>query len=169
MGKGEVPPSALQFTTDRSALQLDTTKEMLANAPHFKSDQWPDFAQPSYSGTVYRAYRVEPYFTTEIDNTGRNVRDRDGQALTPLDQGNSKADVDTTARIRKGVMAEKNMSINAQNVKIITLNGRVTLRGPVNTGEEKARIAEIAERIARSENVDNQLEVKPANATSSNN
>ncbi len=164
-----VPPSALQFTTDRSALQLDTTKEMLANAPHFKSDQWPDFAQPSYSGTVYRAYRVEPYFTTEIDNTGRNVRDRDGQALTPLDQGNSKADVDTTARIRKGVMAEKNMSINAQNVKIITLNGRVTLRGPVNTGEEKARIAEIAERIARSENVDNQLEVKPANATSSNN
>ena len=58
------------------------------------------------------------------------------------------------------------MSINARNVKIITQNGHVTLRGPVNTAEEKRVIGEIANRIARSENVDNQLEVK---LTASNN
>jgi osmotically-inducible protein OsmY len=52
-------------------------------------------------------------------------------------------------------------------VKIITIDGEVTLRGPVNTAEEKRPIGEIADRIAHSENVDNQLEVKLT--TSSNN
>ena len=179
-----VPPSALHFTTDRDSLQLDASKEMLTSAPHFKANQWPDFDQPSYADGVYRAYQVQPYFTTnvttdgnltrrnvsdrddrvlvtkEADNTARNIRDRDDRTLTPLNQGNSKTDVNTTAQIRKEIIAGKNMSMNARNVKIITLDGRVTLRGPVNSAEEKRLIAEIANRIARSENVDNQLEVK---------
>ena len=184
-----VPPTALRFNTERDTLQLDASKEMLSNAPHFKADQWPDFGQPSYAGGVYRAYKVEPYFTTHAstdadnrvrnvpgrgdetlispdldpagaDNTARNVRDRNDRTLTPLNQGKSKADVDTTARIRKEIIAGKNMSVNARNVKIITNKGQVTLRGPVNTAEEKRLIGEIADRIASSENVDNQLEVK---------
>jgi hyperosmotically inducible periplasmic protein len=155
-----IPPTALRFNTDRDTLQLDASKEMLSSAPHFKANQWPDFDQPSYAGGVYHAYKVEPYFTTDADNTARNVRDRSNNTLTPLDQGNSKADVATTAQIRKEIIAEKNMSVNARNVKIITIDGRVTLRGPVNTAEEKRFIGEIADRIARSENVDNQLEVK---------
>jgi osmotically-inducible protein OsmY len=96
---------------------------------------------------------------TDADNTARNVRDRDHRTLTPLDQGNSKADTDTTAQIRKGILAGKDMSVSAKNVKIITNNGRVTLRGPVKSEEEKRLIGEIANRIARSQNVDNQLEV----------
>ena len=52
------------------------------------------------------------------------------------------------------------MSVNARNLKIITVDGRVTLRGPVKTAEEKRLIGAIADRIARAENVDNQLEVK---------
>ena len=52
-------------------------------------------------------------------------------------------------------------------MKTITFNGRVTLRGPVDTAEENRLIGEIADRIARAENVDNQLEVKLT--TSSNN
>jgi osmotically-inducible protein OsmY len=52
------------------------------------------------------------------------------------------------------------MSVNAKNVKITAIDGRVILCGPVNTAEEKRLIGEIADRIARSENVDNQLEVK---------
>jgi sporulation protein YlmC with PRC-barrel domain len=158
-----IPPSALRFTSDRDTLQLDTSKEMLSAAPHFKANQWPDFAEPSYADGVYRAYRIEPYFTTNVttdaNNTARNVRDRDNRTLTPLDQGNSQADVDTTARIRKEIIAGKDMSVDAKNVKIITNKGKVTLRGPVNSAEEKRLIGEIANRIARSENVDNQLEV----------
>jgi hypothetical protein len=159
-----IPPTTLRFTPDRDTLQLDTTKEMLSSAPHFKANQWPDFNQPSYVGGVYRAHRVEPYFnsdaTTDADNTRRNVRDRDERTLTPLNQGNSKADVKTTADIRKEITSSKNMSINAQNVKIITRDGQVTLRGPVNTAGEKSMIGEIANRIAHSGNVDNQLEVQ---------
>lgn len=179
-----VPPTALRFSPDRDTLQLDASKETLSQAPHFKANQWPDFAEPNYASGVYRAYQVEPYFATDAttdadnsrrtvrdrddrtpatrqpDNTARNVRDRDDRTLTPLNQGNSKADVDTTAQIRKEIIAGKNMSINARNVKIITNQGRVTLRGPVNSAEEKRLIGDIANRIARVGNVDNQLEVK---------
>src|ERR1039457_3690429 len=102
-----VPPSALRFTPDRGTLQLDTSKEMLASAPHFKANQWPNFNEPSYTHGVYRAYNIEPYFTaagpTDADNTRRNVRDRDDRTLTPLNQGNGKADVSTTAQIRKEI------------------------------------------------------------------
>lgn len=94
------------------------------------------------------------------DNTERNVSDRSNQTLTPLDQGNNKADLATTAQIRKEITAAKKMSVNAQNVKIITNAGKVTLRGPVATAEEKRLIGEIAVRCASPGNVDNQLEVK---------
>lgn len=159
-----VPPTALRFNPDRDRLQLDASKEMLSHAPHFKAHEWPDFSQPGYASEVYRAYKVEPYFstdaTTDADNTQRNVRDRDDRTVTPLNQGNSKADVDTTAQIRKEILAGKNLSVNARNVKIITNNGRVTLRGPVNTAEEKRLIGEIAKRMAPAGTVDNQLEIK---------
>jgi sporulation protein YlmC with PRC-barrel domain len=164
-----LPPTALKFNTEHNALQVDTSKEILANSPHFKSNEWPDFNQSGYAGGVYHAYKVEPYFNTDAtaqpDNTARNVRDRDSRTLTPLDQGNSQADIDITAQIRKEIIAADGMSMNAKNVKIITMNGHVTLRGPVNTADEKHQIGDIADRIAQSSNVDNQLEV-PQNNTS---
>lgn len=159
-----VPPTSLLFNTERDTLQLDTTKELLAAAPHFQSNQWPDFNQPGYSDNVYRVYNQEPYFTTNVvtnaDNTGRNARDRNNRTLTPFNQGNSQSDTATTAQIRKGILAREDMSVNAKNVKIITTKGMVTLRGPVNNAEEKRLIGEIANAIALVENVDNQLEVK---------
>ena len=91
-------------------------------------------------------------------NTGVNVRDRDSAAKTPLDQKENKADIDITADIRKQIGAAK-MSVNAQNVKIITQDGKVTLRGPVKTDEEKTKIEEIARAVAGSNNVDDQLDV----------
>ena len=161
-----VPPTALRFDAEHETLQLDASKQSLASSPHFQANEWPDLNQPDYVGGVYHAYKVEPYFTTDatnsVDNTRLNVRDRDSRTLTPLDQGNSQADVDTTAQIRKEIMADPGMTTNAKNVKIITLNGHVTLRGPVNTADEKVRIAEIADRIASAGNVDNQLEVSTA-------
>jgi len=157
-----VPPTAFRYEKSQEILHLDTTKEALTQAPHFKSTEWPNFSDPVYVGDVYRAYRTEPYFSTNAapDNTARNVRDRQSDRLTPFDQGSSQADVDTTRRIRKEILDQKNLSVNARNVKIITANGRVTLRGPVNSDEEKRLLAEIAERIAQRENVDNQMEVK---------
>ena len=102
---------------------------------------------------------------TEPDNTARNMRDRNANTLTPLDQGSSKIDTETTADIRKGILNLEGLSVNAKNVKIITKEGRVTLRGPVNSEKEKSLIGEIANRLVTSENADNQLEVKSPEST----
>lgn len=83
----------------------------------------------------------------------------DGTDLTPLDQGSSRYDTETTAKIRREILASGKMSITAQNVKIITSNGRVTLRGPVNTPEEKRLIGELAARHVSPTQLDNFLEV----------
>ena len=103
----------------------------------------------------YPATAAEPARPT---NTEVNVRDRDSAAKTPFDQNENKADIAITAEIRKQVVATE-MSINAQNVKIITQDGKVTLRGPVETAAEKTRIEEIARAVAGNNNVDNQLDV----------
>ena len=94
------------------------------------------------------------------DNTEVNVRDRTDAAKTPIDQSENQKDIDITANIRKRVVDTK-MSVNAQNVKIIAQDGRVTLRGPVKSEEEKAQIEKMAHEVAGAANVDNQLEVQP--------
>ena len=99
--------------------------------------------------------------TTSVDrdNSAVNKRDRDANAKTPMDQNENKVDIGITASIRKSVVDTK-MSTNAQNVKIITQDGNVTLRGPVKTDEEKTRIEEIARNVAGVKAVDSQLEVE---------
>lgn len=93
------------------------------------------------------------------DNSGKNVRDRNPAAVTAGDQSNDKSDLTITQQIRKAVMADKALSTNAQNVKIITAEGVVTLRGPVKSADEKASIAEKAKQVAGVTRVDNQLEI----------
>jgi len=100
-----------------------------------------------------------PAAAVDRDNTAVNERDRNSTAKTPIDQNENKADVAITADIRKRVVDTK-MSVNAQNVKIITQNGKVTLRGPVDSDEEKKQIEDIAREVAGGDNVDSQLEVK---------
>jgi hypothetical protein len=98
---------------------------------------------------------------TNADNSGKNVRDRNNATLTPGDQGNSDADVQLTQKIRRAVVSSTNdYSMTAKNIKIITVNGKVTLRGPVNNDGEKTGIESIAKSVAGDGNVDDQLEVK---------
>lgn len=96
---------------------------------------------------------------TDADNTGKNVRDRDDKTLTPGDQSSNPADVELTRRIREAVVADDSLSTNAHNVKIITINGTVTLRGPVASAEEKAKIEATAQKLAGKKQVENHLEV----------
>src|SRR5262245_31446096 len=67
------------------------------------------------------------------DNTGRNVRDRNGDTLTPGDQSSSERDVELTRKIRQEVVGDDSLSMMAHNVKIISVDGVVTLRGPVKS------------------------------------
>lgn len=100
--------------------------------------------------------RAEDY---PADNSGKNVRDRQDAAVTSGDQSNSQSDLTITQEIRKAVVADKDLSTNAHNVKIITANGVVTLRGPVKSAEEKANIGVKAEHVAGVTRVDNQIEI----------
>lgn len=93
------------------------------------------------------------------DNTKVNKRDANSAALTPVDQGNGEVDLRITQQIRQAVMADNSLSFTAKNVKIITLNGSVTLRGPVNTAAERSAIDAAARKVAGAQ-VDNQIEVK---------
>lgn len=94
------------------------------------------------------------------DNTEVNVRDGADAAKTPLDQNENQKDIDITANIRKRVM-DSDMSVNAQNAKIITQNGKVTLLGPVKSDAEKSQIEKLARDVAGPDNVISQLEVQP--------
>ena len=97
------------------------------------------------------------------DNTATNERDRSSETQTSGDQSNSKDDVNTTAAIRRAVVKDNSLSATAKNVKIITANGTVTLRGPVKNDAEKTKIAELAQSAAGNAKIDNQLEVKTSN------
>ena len=92
------------------------------------------------------------------DNTSVNKRDADGSTLTPLDQKETQRDVQITADIRRRVLDEADLSINARNAKIITADGKVTLRGPVASADEKNILGKIALAVAGDGNVDNLLE-----------
>lgn len=125
----------------------------------------PTFSALAQDANDAPAKKSDPAPTTTADNTERIVSDRSNRTVTPMDQGNNKADLATTAKIRKEIMASTTMSVNAQNVMVITNAGKVTLRGPVDTAKEKRLIGEIAVRCARDGNVDNQLEVKVITTT----
>src|SRR5438874_11514864 len=56
-------------------------------------------------------------------------------------------------------MKDSELSSTAKNIKVITANGQVTLRGPVNNAQEKAKIAQIARSAASGAQIVDQLDV----------
>ena len=114
---------------------------------------------PTFGGAEDRA-TTPAEAQVPADNTGRNARDSDGNTMTADKQSNSKDDLEITRRIRAAIMDDKSLSTSARNVKIVTVGGVVTLRGPVETSAEKATVASTAEKTKGVKHVDNQLEVK---------
>jgi hyperosmotically inducible protein len=114
-----------------------------------------------YAGTAYATEGTPvPSTPTAPDNTGRNVRDRGGATMTPGDQSESEPDRTVTQQIRRAVVADDSLSTMAKNVKIITTDGVVTLRGSVQSAHEKDAIETKARQFAGINQVENQLEVK---------
>jgi hypothetical protein len=104
---------------------------------------------------------------TASDNTAVNRRDANADTKTPIDQKENQADINLTAKIRRQVLEVKDLSIDARNAKIITADGNVTLRGPVQSTEERETLVRIAREAAGEEKVDNQLEVAISTSTAS--
>src|SRR4051794_36329686 len=97
---------------------------------------------------------------TNSDNTATNDCDRSGETKTSGDQSNSSADLKITQAIRQALMKDRELSTTAKNIKVITANGQVTLRGPVTSAQEKAKIDQIAKSAAGGAQIDDQLDVK---------
>lgn len=102
------------------------------------------------------------YGQTQPDNTKVNKRDRAAGAVTADQQKSNAADTKLTKDIRKSIMADKSLSTYAHNVKIISQNGVVTLKGPVKSDAEKSTIVAKAVAVAGSaDKVTDQITVKP--------
>lgn len=94
------------------------------------------------------------------DNTGRNVDEGAPGVPSVMEQGQSGPDLEITQTIRQAIVADETLSMNAKNVKVITRNGEVALRGPVENAAEKDAIRRIAEQTAGVTRVVDMLEVK---------
>ena len=100
--------------------------------------------------------------TTKPDNTSVNKRDRNPDEATADQQKMNAADRALTAKIRKAVIADKSLSTYAHNVKIISQNGTVTLKGPVHSDDEvRSIMAKATDDAGGPDKVVNQMSVKP--------
>ena len=95
------------------------------------------------------------------DNTKINQRDRSQKELTADQQGETKQDREITQKIRRAIVNDKSLSTYANNVKIITVGGMVTLKGPVRSEEEKRAIEEKAAQIAGNDKIKSEIDIVP--------
>jgi hyperosmotically inducible periplasmic protein len=99
--------------------------------------------------------------TPAADNSKVNQRDRNTPEPTADQQRNAKSDREMTRKVRRALTQDKSLSIYAHNVKIITQNGMVTLKGPVRSEQEKKAVETKATEVAGDNNVTSNLDVKP--------
>ena len=107
------------------------------------------------------AVAQEPSAAPAADNTKVNERDRSNAQPTADQQKENRPDRDIARDIRRSIAQDKSLSSYAHNIKIISQNGVVTLKGPVRSEDEKSAIEAKAAEIVGREKVTNQLEVKP--------
>jgi osmotically-inducible protein OsmY len=102
---------------------------------------------------------AQTHSNSAADNSAINQRDRGHETVTPIDQSNKPSDLKMTQEIRRAIVKDDSLSTAAKNIKIITIDGAVTLRGPVKTDQEKAEIASKVAQIAGGSTIHNEIEV----------
>ena len=105
---------------------------------------------------------------TPADNTKVNKHDRAKGAVTADQQKENASDREITQKIRRALMDDKSLSTYAHNVKVITQDGQVTLKGPVRTEDEKKTVEAKATEVAGAGHVINQISIAPARTRRSN-
>ena len=110
----------------------------------------------AYKATAAPQAQTSP----SVDNTNINERDNGGATKTPQTQSNSTQDRKLLAAVRRAIVGDKSLSSMAHNVKVVVEGGTVTLRGPVKSAEEKAKVEELAKHVQGITTTDNQLDVK---------
>jgi osmotically-inducible protein OsmY len=107
--------------------------------------------------TPTQALALHPAQAAPSPDNSKQNRDH---STTADNQSNANSDRAITAKIRKAIVADKNLSTYAHNVKIITSNGAVTLKGPVKSDDEKQQIANDAAAVVSADKITNELTVK---------
>ena len=169
-----VPFDTLHYPPDGDdeVAALDVTPETFKNAQGFDQDHWPDMndrrwreSTDSTYKSVKRSRALVNIGGVDADNTGVNARDAnasgdDPKNWTAFDQSNDQADIDLVAKLRSEVLAMVDLSTNGRNIKIITNDGQVVLRGPVKSVDERMAIENVVRRVADGQEVHNLLEVE---------
>lgn len=110
------------------------------------------------------AQQSEPDTSNPVpsDNTKVNQRDRYQAQVTADQQKDNKSDRELARQIRRAIVKDKSLSSYAHNVKVVSQNGTVTLKGPVRSESEKKAIEAKAKEVAGSTaTVNNQIEIQP--------
>jgi hyperosmotically inducible periplasmic protein len=102
-----------------------------------------------------------PSDNAPADNTKVNRQDQNPAEPTADQQKNNRSDREITKQIRRAIVNDKSLSTYAHNVKIITQDGQVTLKGPVRSDEEKQAIEAKATAVVGENKVTSELAVKP--------
>ncbi len=155
-----IPATALKFNASHDGLYYDVTTTAFLSEPRF---QLVNVTTGAFQQETYNNAKVA---ANDGVNTRQNVREGSAESYTPLAQGSRYGDVETTYRIYAAMRSDNSLSRNAQEVEVGTLNSRITLRGRVNTEEDKRAIGLIAATVGRAENISNLLEVRPLPVTS---
>jgi osmotically-inducible protein OsmY len=121
---------------------------------------WGSVAALSAAAYAQRSAPEPPAASPTADNTKVNARDRSNATLTAFNQPNDAADRKLAADARKAIVDDKELSVMARNVKLVAIDGTVTLRGPVQTDAERIKVGQIVAKVSGVSNVDNQLDVK---------
>src|ERR1700731_1680016 len=119
------------------------------------------------SGPVFIAVAAQEDKPVKPDNTKVNKRDRSKSEPTADQQKMNSSDTEVTRKIRRAIMGDKSLSTYAHQVKIITQNGAVTLKGPVRTEEEKSTIEAKAREVAGADKVTSEISIAPKSAKKS--
>lgn len=154
-----LPTSVLRYDNAAKGFKTKLTKEQLQKAPQYKSDESPDYSDATVTQKL-RDYRDSMGGdVTAADNTAKNEVDADEKTTTPIDQGTSETDITTTKTLRAAVV-DSDLSFNAKNIKIITKDGKVTLRGVVDSSDEHDAVLKIVHKHVNEKHVDDSLSVK---------
>ena len=149
----QAPQTALP-ADPQTAPQVDQQPAQQQSSP--QADQQP--APPADQQPAPQT--ASPADNTPADNTKMNERDRNANEPTADRQKDNRSDREITQQVRKAIVKDKSLSTYAHNVKVITQNGMVTLKGPVRSEEEKKAIEAKAAEVAGQDKVTNQLDVK---------
>jgi hyperosmotically inducible periplasmic protein len=123
-------------------------------------------AMAAMAGTMGFAQSSPTQDSTKPDNTAVNQRDRNAAEPTADQQKETGTDREMSRKIRRSIVSDKALSTNAHNIKIISQNGMVTLKGPVNSDEEKKAVEKKATEIAGEANVKSEIQVAAGDMSS---